>query len=173
MPIIYALVAKGPMILAEYTPNTGNFAQVTKKILEKIKPEEGRMTFLYDQHSFHIIVKEGLTFLCMADEAFGRRVPFTFLEAVMGHFFTMYADRGRQATVAYSLNAEFARTLEAQMRHFNDPQSDRLQRMRSDIDEVRGQMVENIGMRPPLRFVRVLTRLKSAFSSAASASSFW
>ena len=35
--IIYALVARGTDILAEFSATTGNFATVTRKILAKLK----------------------------------------------------------------------------------------------------------------------------------------
>ena len=60
-----------------------------------------------DQHMFHIACERGLIFLCMADEAFGRRIPFAFLEACAAacclvftaHALTPVQAAGRQAAV--------------------------------------------------------------------------
>ena len=85
--IIYALVARGTDILAEFSATTGNFATVTRKILAKLKdPSDKKMSYLYDKHLFHFISRNGLTYLCMAEETFGRRVPFVFLEEVIRRF---------------------------------------------------------------------------------------
>lgn len=37
-----------------------------------------------------MLISEGITYLCMADETFGRRVPFTFLEEVRRRFTSTY-----------------------------------------------------------------------------------
>ena len=51
MPIIYAVVARGPVILCEASVQTGNYVQVVNHILEKV--EDGantKMTFVYDRY---------------------------------------------------------------------------------------------------------------------------
>jgi hypothetical protein len=49
MPIIYALVARGPTVLAEHASTTGNFAKVTQSILEKIPATNSKMSYVYDR----------------------------------------------------------------------------------------------------------------------------
>ena len=51
---------------------------------------------------------DDLTFLCMADEAFGRRIPFAFLEDIKYNFTAAYGEEAADA-VAYTYNAEFSR----------------------------------------------------------------
>jgi hypothetical protein len=70
--IVYALVARETVILAEFAAGTGNFASITRKILEKIPSTDSRMSYVCDRHIFHIMVFEGLTYMCMAEEDFGR-----------------------------------------------------------------------------------------------------
>jgi vesicle-associated membrane protein 7 len=51
---------------------------------------------------YHVLISEGITYLCMADETFGRRVPFTFLEEVRRRFTSTYgaaANHVRPATL--------------------------------------------------------------------------
>ena len=66
------------------------------------------------RYLFHYVSENGIVYLCMADEEFGRRVPFNFLEDISKRFKTTYGDRGRTA-MAYSLNEEFSRVLARQM----------------------------------------------------------
>ena len=37
---------------------------------------------LLSSYHFHVIVNDGIIFLCMADEDFGKRQPYAFLEEV-------------------------------------------------------------------------------------------
>lgn len=69
---MYSLVARETVILAEFAAGTGNFASVTRKILEKIPGTDSRMSYVCDRHIFHIMVHDGLTYMCMAEEEFGR-----------------------------------------------------------------------------------------------------
>mmetsp|Transcript_19263 Transcript_19263/g.45040 ORF Transcript_19263/g.45040 Transcript_19263/m.45040 type:complete len:219 (-) Transcript_19263:216-872(-) len=144
MPLIYALVARESVILAEYTSTSGNFTAVTRRILEKIPPKDSRMSYVYDRHIFHIMVFDGITFLCMADEEFGRRIPFMFLDDVKSRFNATYGDRGRTA-LAYAMNEDFSRVLMKQMEYYSsNPNADKLNRVKGDIDEVKSVMVQNI-----------------------------
>jgi vesicle-associated membrane protein 7 len=144
MPIIYALVARGTCVLAEYTGTNGNFTTVTRRILEKIPPQDAKMSYVYDRHIFHYIVDDGITYLCMADEEFGRRIPFAFLEDIKNRFRATYGDRGRTA-IAYGMNTDFSRVLQNQMDYYsNNPGADKINRVRGEIDEVKSVMVHNI-----------------------------
>lgn len=144
MPIIYSLVTRGSCVLAEYTGTSGNFTTVTRRILEKIPPQDAKMSYVYDRHIFHYIVDDGITYLCMADEEFGRRIPFAFLDDIKNRFRATYGDRGKTA-IAYGMNTDFSRVLQNQMDYYsNNPSADRINRVRGEIDEVKSVMVHNI-----------------------------
>mmetsp|Transcript_16661 Transcript_16661/g.43168 ORF Transcript_16661/g.43168 Transcript_16661/m.43168 type:complete len:260 (+) Transcript_16661:1-780(+) len=145
MPIIYSLVARGTCVLAEHTTTSGNFTTVTRRILEKIpRDAESKMSYVYDRHVFHYAVQDGLVFLCMADEDFGRRVPFAFIDDVKTRWFNTYGDRGASA-LAYGMNEDFSRVLGRQMDyHSHDTEVDAIARVRGEIDEVKEVMVANI-----------------------------
>lgn len=87
---------------------------------------------------------EGITFLCLADEEFGRRIAFAFLEDIKSRFKATYGDRGKTA-LAYGMNADFSRVLQNQMDYYsNNPNADRINKVRAEIDEVKSVMVHNI-----------------------------
>jgi hypothetical protein len=48
MPIVYSVVARGTVILADYAARQGNFASLTKKLLEKIPASNGRQTYTFE-----------------------------------------------------------------------------------------------------------------------------
>eukprot|EP01120_Amphizonella_sp_Union-15-10_P014660 TRINITY_DN719_c0_g4_i1.p1 TRINITY_DN719_c0_g4~~TRINITY_DN719_c0_g4_i1.p1 ORF type:complete len:281 (-),score=41.67 TRINITY_DN719_c0_g4_i1:125-967(-) len=142
--IIYALVARGTTILAEHSTRSGNYNKVVNRILEKIPPQDGRLSYVFERHYFHYLVSDGIIFLCMADEAFGRRIPFAFLEDIKNRFFSMFDQKGKTAG-AYAMNAAFSRELENQMVYYsNNENADRIRRVHKKIDEVKDIMVTNI-----------------------------
>ena len=64
------------------------------------------MSYVYDRYLFHYIQKNSITFLCMADDEFPRRIAFAFLEDLMRRFTDDSAD-------------EFSTTIRSQMVSIN------------------------------------------------------
>ncbi|CAN1294478.1 Vesicle-associated membrane protein 714 [Linum perenne] len=72
MAIIYAVVARGTVVLAEFSAVTGNTGAVARRILEKLPADgDSRLCFSQDRYIFHILRSDALTFLCMANDTFG------------------------------------------------------------------------------------------------------
>ena len=96
--IVYALVARGRTVLAEFTSQRGNFSTVTRALLSKIPAADGRMSYVCDDHVFHYQVADGITYLCMADQEGKRRIAFAFLEDVKRRFESNYGASKRLLT---------------------------------------------------------------------------
>lgn len=147
MAILYGLVARGTTVLAEFSAVTGNAGAVVRRILEKIsetESAESRLCFSQDRYIFHILVSDGIIFLCMANDTFGRRMPFSYLEDIHMRFMKNY---GRVApySPAYAMNDEFSRVLHQQMEFFSsNPSADTLSRVQGEVGEIRTIMVDNI-----------------------------
>uniref|UniRef100_J3MBQ9 V-SNARE coiled-coil homology domain-containing protein n=1 Tax=Oryza brachyantha TaxID=4533 RepID=J3MBQ9_ORYBR len=72
------------------------------------------------------------------------RIPFAFLEDIHGRFVKTYG-RAALTSLAYGMNDEFSRVLSQQMDYYsNDPNADRINRMRGEISQVRNVMIDNI-----------------------------
>mmetsp|Transcript_18765 Transcript_18765/g.74893 ORF Transcript_18765/g.74893 Transcript_18765/m.74893 type:complete len:267 (-) Transcript_18765:80-880(-) len=151
--IVYAVVARGTVVLAEYTQSSGNFPTVTRVLLAKIPSNDARMSYVYDEHVFHYLVDDGVTYLCMADETTRRRVAFAFLEDAKLRFAAGYASIAHRAP-AFTMNEEFGPVLERQMAYYNNadvsggapPAHDHadIARVKTQLDDVKHVMVENI-----------------------------
>ena len=150
MAILYALVARGKTVLAEYTFTSGNFPTITRVLLGKIYPEgamERRMSYVYDLYIFHCVASDGILYLCMCDDpnASKRRLPFAFLEDVRQRFRATYGDAVHTA-IAFAMNDEFGRTLQRQMDFYNGPSADQFAQIHQKNDAVVKVMVQNIEM---------------------------
>eukprot|EP00047_Mylnosiga_fluctuans_P001547 m.220835 g.220835 ORF g.220835 m.220835 type:complete len:215 (-) comp10468_c0_seq1:4739-5383(-) len=144
MSLVYALVARGNKILAEFTDSSGNFTTVTQSILDRIPDKDAKCTYVYDRYLFHYIREEGVVYLCMGDEAFGRRIPFSFLAQIQKDFASYKAKA--QTAIPYALNRDFAPILQRQMAAFtkSGANGDSLAKARAEVDQVKGIMVQNI-----------------------------
>ncbi|XP_019224472.1 PREDICTED: vesicle-associated membrane protein 714-like [Nicotiana attenuata] len=129
MAILYAVVAR-TTVLAEFSAVTGNTGAVARRILEKLPSEtESRLCFSQDRYIFHILRSEGISFLCMANDTFGRRIPFSYLEDIQMRFMKNYAKVASYAP-AYAMNDEFSRVLHQYMEFYSsNPSADTLNRV--------------------------------------------
>ncbi|KAL4182583.1 hypothetical protein AMTRI_Chr11g150840 [Amborella trichopoda] len=147
MAILYAVVARGTVVLSEFSAVTGNTGAVARRIVEKLPlpaQPDSRLCFSQDRYIFHILRSDGLNFLCMANDTFGRRIPFAYLEDIHMRFMKNYG-RVAHSAPAYAMNDEFSRVLHQQMEYFSsNPNADTLNRVRGEVGEIRAIMVENI-----------------------------
>ena len=106
MPLIFSAVARGSVILAEFSVFSGNFSTVTRDFLSKMHNTEGKFTYTVDKHTFNFNVDQGFTYVAVADEATGRVVPMAFLDRLKGEFLPKYGEKGKTAA-ASSLSNSF------------------------------------------------------------------
>ncbi|KAF6158128.1 hypothetical protein GIB67_014922 [Kingdonia uniflora] len=145
MTILYALVARGSVVLAEFSSTSTNANAIARQILEKIPGnDDSHVSYSQDRYIFHVKRTDGLTVLCMADDSAGRRIPFAFLEEIHGRFVKTYG-RAVHTALVYAMNDEFSRVLSQQIDYYsNDPNADRINRLKGEMNQVRGVMIENI-----------------------------
>ncbi|KVH99806.1 vesicle-associated membrane protein 711-like [Cynara cardunculus var. scolymus] len=145
MTIFYSLVARGSVVLAEFSGTQTNAGTIARQIIEKIPGNnDTNVSYSQDRCIFHVKRTDGLTILCMSDDVAGRRIPFAFLEDIHQRFVRTYG-RAVLSAQAYGMNDEFSRVLSQQMEYYStDPNADRLNRLKGEMSQVRNVMIENI-----------------------------
>eukprot|EP00250_Pteridium_aquilinum_P002832 c13052_g1_i1 orf=313-972(+) len=145
MAIHYAMVARAAVVLAEYSSTASNANTIGRQILEKLPSvADSHVSYSQGRFIFHVTKADGLTYLCMADDSFGRRIPFAFLEDIRSRFMKAYG-RTSHTALAYAMNDEFSRVLHQQIEYFSkDANADNINRMKGEINQVRNVMIENI-----------------------------
>lgn len=145
MAIVYGLVSRQKTVLAEYTATSGNFPTVTRVLLAKIPTTDGKMTLVYDNYVFHYVVEGGICYMCMSDETDRHRVPYAFLRDVQESFVQRYGIEAPLTAIAFSFNEEFSRIIQERMDYYNSGGSaDNIDQVKSQIEDVKGVMVQNI-----------------------------
>ncbi|MBA0699867.1 hypothetical protein Goari_001471 [Gossypium aridum] len=136
MAILYALVACGSVMLAEFTAASTNASAIARQILDKIPGDNDiNVSYSQDRYIFHVKRTDGLTVLCMADESAGRRIPFAFLEDIHQRFVRTYG-RAIFSALPYGMNDEFSRVLSQQMEYYSsDPNADRINRLKGEMGQ--------------------------------------
>lgn len=77
MAILYAVVARGTVVLAEHSAAATNAGAVARQVLERLPGggADSHVSYTQDRYVFHAKRTDGITALCMADEAAGRKPP--------------------------------------------------------------------------------------------------
>ncbi|GFP83320.1 vesicle-associated membrane protein 713 [Phtheirospermum japonicum] len=146
MAILYALVARGSVVLAEFSATSTTANSIARQILEKLSAanNDTNVSYSQDRYIFHVKRTDGLTILCMAEDTAQRRIPFAFLEDIHQRFVRSYG-RAVLSAQAYAMNDEFSRVLSQQMDYYSkDPNADRMNRIKGEMSQVRTVMIENI-----------------------------
>lgn len=144
--LIYSFVARGSVVLSEYSAFTGNFSSIAVQCLQKLPANNNKFTYTCDQHTFNYLVEDGFTYMVVADEKIGRQTPFAFLERVKEDFKRRYGGGKADTAVAHSLDRDFGSKLKDHMQYCVDhpDEMNKLAKVKAQVSEVKGIMMENI-----------------------------
>ncbi|XP_046394531.1 vesicle-associated membrane protein 7 [Ischnura elegans] len=144
MPILYSVIARGTTVLTKHASCPGNFAEVTAQIIQKIGPENTKLTYSHGSYLFHYIYEDGIIYMCITDDEFERSRAFLYLNEIKRRFNSTYGARA-QTAIAYSMNTDFSKVLANEMKHYSESQDiDMISRVRGELDEITQILVENI-----------------------------
>jgi len=96
---------------------------------------------------FHYVSESGVTFLVMADDAAGRRMPFTFLAELQRKFASIGASSSRSLSdiPAHGLQGTFSPVISQLMHTYNTaPPIDELANAQQNLAQVKDIMVQNV-----------------------------
>ncbi|XP_072991453.1 putative vesicle-associated membrane protein 726 [Typha latifolia] len=144
--LIYSFVARGVVILAEYTEFTGNFKTIASQCLQKLPPSNNRFTYNCDGHIFNYLVEDGYTYCVVVVESAGRQISIAFLERIKEDFTKRYGGGKAESAAANSLNREYGPNLKEHMQYCaNHPEEvSKLAKVKAQVSDVKGVMMENI-----------------------------
>ncbi|XP_062201723.1 vesicle-associated membrane protein 721-like [Phragmites australis] len=144
--LIYAMVARGTVVVAEHTSYTGNFRDIAAQCLHRLPAGNNRFTYTCDGHTFNFLVNDGYAYCVVATESVGRQIPLAFLEMTREDFNKRYAGGKAATATANSLSRDFGPRLREQMQYCMDHPEEvsRLSKVKAQVSEVKGIMMENI-----------------------------
>ncbi|CAN7061624.1 hypothetical protein IGI04_016502 [Brassica rapa subsp. trilocularis] len=144
--LIYSFVARGTVILVDFTDFEGNFTSIAAQCLQKLPSSNNKVIYNCDGHIFNYLVENGFTYCVVAVDSAGREIPMAFLERVKEDFNRRYGG-GKAATAQpNSLNKEFGSKLKEHMQYCMDHPDEisKLAKVKAQVSEVKGVLIENI-----------------------------
>ncbi|KAK9374289.1 synaptobrevin-domain-containing protein [Lipomyces chichibuensis] len=149
---LYACVAHGTNVIADYAPLRSNANAVAALILPKIPAEEDqKLTYIHNNWLVHYIttaangiVPGGVTFLAITLSTVPRRVPFAYLLDVQRKFNETFTPEQVGACEEPYALASFSHTIGQLMAKADSPDADRANVVRQEINQVKDIMSQNI-----------------------------
>eukprot|EP00210_Caulerpa_lentillifera_P006138 g5865.t1 len=145
MPLIYSFVARGMTVLAEYTTYSGNFKSVALECLQSVSNPESKFTINCDRHTFNFLNDGDFIYLAVAEESYGRTIPFGFLQRVSEDF---QRNHGAKAITGAegSFDKIFGPSLKNHMEYCQEHPEEisKIASVQKKVDEVKDVMVKNI-----------------------------
>lgn len=143
---IYSFVARGTMVLAEYTEFTGNFPAIAAQCLHKLPSSNNKFTYNCDHHTFNFLLEDGYAYCVAAKESVSKQISIAFLERVKADFKKRYGGGKADTATAKSLNREFGPNMKEHMKYIIDhaEEIEKLLKVKAQFSEVKSIMLENI-----------------------------
>ena len=103
---------------------------------------DGKTTYTSNSYLYHCVVDNGIIYLCAAKPDFGKQQPYNFLAEVKRKF--QGGTTAMRAVTAgnHDLDSEFNMVLAQDMERYS--RSDNVSKLRSQVDEVKDVMTQNI-----------------------------
>ncbi len=119
MSIMHCLVARNTeIVLAEYTEHDGNFQQISRLLLRKLRNEK-KLTIEYDNYHFHYYKDEEtrVSFLCLT-EMLPFEIAYGFISDVRKEFYKKYQISRIRNSCSYQLQ-DFEETMKELVSYYN------------------------------------------------------
>eukprot|EP00249_Psilotum_nudum_P005423 c18866_g2_i1 orf=889-1557(+) len=113
--IYYASVAKGTVIIAEYSEGSLELCDAASTCLEKIPPFHSRFSHTTKRRMFSCLIYDPWIYCAIVDEALGKSNAYSYLEQVRDEFLKFLKARGLpldgEGLAVHSLDADFTPVL--------------------------------------------------------------
>ncbi|XP_064631577.1 vesicle-associated membrane protein 7-like [Lineus longissimus] len=144
MTIVFSCIARGPTILCSHSSSYGNYDEVARSMLPNIPTRnDHRKSYSSNDIMFHVSVVNGIIYMCAAEQDFGKRMPYGFLDEIHKRFSNGSLVIRANTAVENELNRDFEQVLSTQMQRFSRG-DDSMNALQSQVDEVKGIMTQNI-----------------------------
>ncbi|XP_017292849.1 vesicle-trafficking protein SEC22b-A [Kryptolebias marmoratus] len=116
-----------------------------KKLFRKLNPQSpDRCTLEAGDMKFHLLIAEGVCYVCLCEPSFPKRFAFAYLEDLHSKFYDQYGRRVPTVTRPYPF-MEFDTLLQKTQKHYSDSRTQRnLISVNSELLDIQTIMVANI-----------------------------
>jgi len=144
--LIYSFVARGKVVVAEYSAFSGNFSAVAVQCLDRLQPETKKASYSRDGFAFNFFTDSGFTYCLVTEDEFSRAVAFAFLARIQDDFQARYGGGKAESAFEHSLDRFYGPRLKEEMElcEKNPGEFEKVAGLRQQVAEVKNVMLSNI-----------------------------
>lgn len=142
MPLYYALVARGKIVLCDHAEVSGNFEALCQSMLQTKREDGSKISYQEGRYLFHVSTVGLLTFICVSENTFERKVAYTFLDRVSNELVKAGLQGTANVCTPYGIRLEFSSKLSELMKQYSA--TDRVTALSTQVKEVQQVMTNNV-----------------------------
>ncbi|KAH8740824.1 synaptobrevin-like proteinhypothetical protein [Cryptosporidium ryanae] len=143
MPLIYSLISKNEIVLAEYTENIGNFPSISRFLLKKIDKKLNKQSYTYDDYCFHFLLcNSEIVYMVMSDRSFGLKVPYEYLIDIKNK--TIQYVEKLSSPLTLILNGIVSPMIKEKMNYWNIPEHREYNKLANQLSTIQNVLIDNI-----------------------------
>lgn len=143
MTILYSCVSRGTTILCSHSNAGASFENEVTSMLPNIPTRnDGKTTYKSNSYLYHCVVDNGIIYLCAAKPEFGKQQSYNFLAEIKRKFQGGMTAMKAVNAGSHELDSDFNMVLAQDMERYS--KSDNVSKLRSQVDEVKDVMTQNI-----------------------------
>lgn len=138
--ILYSAIARETMLLISSQRVSGNFESVVLSMIPNISIDRNtKISYASNNHMYHVLVEDGLIYICTTNIEFGRRLPYAYLTEIKRRFTTH-----TRYSSEHEFERDFGPVMKEQMVRFSSGEGDQVTQLQNQVDGVMGIMTQNI-----------------------------
>lgn len=143
--IFFVAIVRNDETLVKYSQFAGNFDEILGQVMPKIIKKNGiKMTFNYEEFSFHYVYDNTIIYFCVTKNLFDKLLAFQFLDRIKNKFELQYSKRMHTA-LPFAFQAEFLPSLIVETKRYSENLSyAKLNEVQHKIDETKQILTEDI-----------------------------
>ncbi|KAL8162809.1 hypothetical protein V2J09_014298 [Rumex salicifolius] len=144
--LIYSFVARGTMVLAEYTEFTGNFPAIAAQCLQRLPSSNKKFVYNCDHHSFNFLIHNGYAYCIVSKESVSEKICIAFLERIKQDFINTYGGGKAGTAIAKSLTKDFGPVMKEHMEYVieHSEEIEKVSKLKEQVSQVKNIMQDNI-----------------------------
>ncbi|XP_072165690.1 vesicle-associated membrane protein 7-like [Diadema setosum] len=149
MTILYSCIARGTTIMVELSRNDEhNFQQVVNSMMQNLAAKENfKSVYTSQDYLFHVIIQDGITYMCATSVDFRKQTSYAFLKEIMQKVAGCSLAQRVHHAGDMELDRDFSSVLGQEMDHYSTMKgggNDKVAVLQNQVDEVKDIMTQNI-----------------------------
>lgn len=144
--IRYCCISYGEIILVSHQTEAGIYTPLVRSVLRTLNSaKDQKLAYPVDRFQVHVLIENGIAYTCVTYLTNKHYLPFVFLETAKKNFLEVPSLLTRAVTASENeFDRDFCPVLAKVVYAYNTGQGDRLSQIRTQVEDVKQIMLDNV-----------------------------